>query len=63
MARFLKDHYIVLLISMLVGLLCWLSEQVISTNVRLTSIEHKLDKLTDEMLILKDQYAHRRDMQ
>ena len=60
MARILKDSYIILLVSMLVGLLCWLSEQVIATNVRLTAIEHKLDRLTDEMLIIKDGHNKRR---
>ena len=61
MAKFFKDNYTILLISMLVGLLCWMSEQVIEANVRLTIVEHKLDKLVNEMLIIKDHYKARRE--
>ena len=62
MAKILKDTYIIFLVSMLIGLLCWLSERVIETNVRLTLLEQKLDKLTDEFLIIKDNNTYRRTL-
>ena len=61
MAKFIKNNFIFLLASMLVGLLCWLSEKVIETNVRLTVLEQRLEKIADEVLIIKDNYQLRRE--
>ena len=63
MAKFIKENFMIFLISMLVGLLCWLSEKVIENNIRLTILEQKIDKITDEILIMKDGYEQRRKTQ
>lgn len=63
MAKFVKDNFIVLLVSMLVGLLCWLSEKAIENSVRLSSIEKKVDRITTEILIIKDGYGERRQQE
>ena len=54
MAKFIKDNYIIFLISILIGLLCWLSEKAIENTVRLNIIEHKIDRLTEEFLSIKE---------
>lgn len=61
MAKFIKDNFTILLVSMLVGLLCWLSEKVIEDSVRLGILELKINKLTDEFLIIKDNEFSRRN--
>ena len=60
-AKVLRDSYVIFLVSLLVGLLCWLAESVVGTSVRLGILEQRLDKLVDEMLILKDDYRRRRE--
>ena len=60
MPRIIKDNYILLLVSMLIGLLAWLSEETISTKVKLNEMEHRLDKIVNEVLIIKDNYVTRR---
>ena len=60
MAKFIKNNIIFFFASMLVGLLCWLSEKAIEANVRLSVLEQRIDKITNEILIIKDNYQLRR---
>jgi hypothetical protein len=47
MAQFLKDNYMIFVLSLLIGLLVFLTERVIENSVRLHQLERQFDQISD----------------
>ena len=51
MARFIKDNYMIFVLSLLIGLLVFLTERVIENSVRLHQLERQFDQISDIVVI------------